>query len=57
MKLSGPFSSGDKLGPVTNGANALKSFPTFSSFNIELPGFSLRLSTFVPFLLGRCASA
>ena len=25
----------DKLGPVTNGANALKSFPTFSSFNIE----------------------
>ena len=42
----------DKLGPVTNGANALKSFPTFSSFNIELPGFSLRLSTFVPFLLG-----
>ena len=42
----------DKLGPVTNGANALKSFPTFSRFNIELPGFSLRLSTFVPFLLG-----
>ena len=42
----------DKLGPVTNGANALKSFPTFSSFNIELPGFALRLSTFVPFLLG-----
>ena len=25
----------DRLGPVTNGANALKSFPTFSSFNIE----------------------
>ncbi len=42
----------DKLGPVTNGANALKSFPTFSSFNIELPGFTLRLSTFVPFFLG-----
>ena len=42
----------DKLGPVTNGANALKSFPTFSSFNIETAGgFSLRLSTFVPFLL------
>ncbi len=38
----------DKLGPVTNGANALKSFPTFSSFNI--PG-GLRLSTFVAFLL------
>ena len=42
----------DKLGPVTNGANALKSFPTFSSFNIETAGFNLRLSTFVPFLLG-----
>ena len=41
----------DKLGPVTNGANALKSYPTFSSFNIELPGFTLRLSTFVPFFL------
>lgn len=38
----------DKLGPVTNGANALKSYPTFSSFNI--PG-GLRLSTFVAFLL------
>ena len=25
----------DALGPVTNGANALKNFPTFSSFNIE----------------------
>ena len=43
----------DKLGPVTNGANALKNFPTFSSFNIETAsGFSLRLSTFVPFFLG-----
>ena len=42
----------DKLGPVTNGANALKSFPTFSSFNIETAGLNLRLSTFVPFLLG-----
>lgn len=38
----------DKLGPVTNGANALKSFPTFSSFN--LPS-GLRLSIFVAFLL------
>lgn len=38
----------DTLGPVTNGANALKSYPTFSSFNI--PG-GLRLSTAVAFLL------
>lgn len=37
----------DKLGPITNGANALKNFPTFSSFN--LPG--LKLSIFVAFLL------
>lgn len=37
----------DKLGPVTNGANALKSFPTFSSFNLP----NLRLSIFVAFLL------
>ena len=43
----------DALGPVTNGAKALKSFPTFSSFNIENADGDvvLRLSTFVPFLL------
>ena len=43
----------DRLGPITNGANALKSFPTFSSFNIENANGEvvLRLSTFVPFLL------
>ena len=43
----------DRLGPVTNGANALKSFPTFSSFNIENANGEvvLRLFTFVPFLL------
>ena len=43
----------DKLGPVTNGANALKNFPTFSSFNIENADgvVVFRLSTFVPFLL------
>ena len=43
----------DKLGPVTNGANALKSFPTFSSFNIKNAAgeVTLRLSTFVAFLL------
>ena len=43
----------DRLGPVTNGANALKSFPTFSSFNIENANGEVvfRLSTLVPFLL------
>ena len=43
----------DKLGPVTNGANALKNFPTFSSFNIENASGQVvfRLSVFVPFLM------
>ena len=43
----------DALGPVTNGANALKNFPTFSSFNIENANGEVvfRLSTLVPFLL------
>ena len=43
----------DPLGPVTNGANALKNFPTLSSFNIQDGSGKvlLRLSTFVPFLL------
>ena len=42
-----------KLGPVTNGANMIKSFPIFSSFNItnEAGKTVLRLSTFVPFLV------
>ncbi len=41
------------LGPVTNGANMIKSFPTFSSFNIKGADGStvLYLSTFVPFLV------
>ena len=41
------------LGPVTNGANMIKSFPTFSSFNIKGVNGStvLYLSTFVPFLI------
>jgi len=50
----------DKLGPVTNGANALKNFPTFSSFNIQNANGEtvLRLSTFVAFLLaGVCVAA
>lgn len=43
----------DKLGPVTNGANALKNFPTFSSFNLTNGSGEtvLRLSTFMAFLL------
>jgi branched-chain amino acid transport system permease protein len=42
-----------KLGPVTNGANMIKSFATFSSFNItdSAGNTVLRLSTFVPFLI------
>ena len=42
-----------KLGPVTNGANMIKSFPTFSSFNITNAegDIVLRLSTFVPFFV------
>ena len=41
------------LGPVTNGANMIKNFPTFSSFNITGAGGKviLRLSTFFPFLV------
>ena len=43
----------DKLGPVTNGANMIKSFPTFTDFNIKDAGgrVVLRLSTFFPFLV------
>ena len=41
-----------KLGPVTNGANMIKSFPTFSSFNVKSNGATvLYFSTFVPFLV------
>ena len=42
-----------KLGPSTNGANMLKNFPTFTDFNITNAAgkVTLRLSTFVPFLL------
>ena len=41
------------LGPITNGANMLKSFPTFADFNIKNASGEviLRLSTFMPFLL------
>ncbi len=42
-----------KLGPITNGANMIKNFPTFTSFNITNAAGKvvLRLSTFVPFLI------
>ena len=41
------------LGPVTNGANMIIKFPTFSSFNIKNASGEvvLRLSTFIPFLI------
>ena len=41
------------LGPITNGANMIKGFPTFSNFNIKDASGQvvLRLSTFVPFLV------
>ena len=40
------------LGPVTNGANMIKSFPTFTSFNIKVGGKTvLYLSTFFPVLI------
>ncbi len=41
-----------KLGPVTNGANMIKNFPTFSSFNIKVGGkVVFYLSTFFPILI------
>ena len=42
-----------KLGKVTNGANMIKGFPTFTNFNITNASGAtvLRLSTFVPFLI------
>ena len=41
-----------KLGKITNGANMIKGFPTFSDFNITSGSQTiLRLSTFVPFLI------
>jgi len=41
------------LGPITNGANMIKEFPTFSDFNIKNAAgrVVVRLSTFVPFLV------
>ena len=47
-----------KLGKITNGANMIKGFPTFTSFNItDGSGQVLfRLSTFVPFLVSSITS-
>ena len=41
------------LGPITNGANMIKGFPTFADFNIKNSSGQvvLRLSTMVPFLV------
>ena len=41
-----------KLGPVTNGSNMLKDYPTFNDFNITLAnGRTLYLSTLMPFVI------
>ena len=41
-----------KLGPVTNGSNMLKDYPTFNDFNITLAsGRTLYLSTLIPFVI------
>ena len=41
-----------KLGPVTNGSNMLKDYPTFNDFNITLAnGQTLYLSTLIPFVI------
>ncbi len=40
------------LGPVTNGSNMLKDYPTFNDFNITLAnGQTLYLSTLMPFII------
>ncbi|MCQ2486117.1 MAG: branched-chain amino acid ABC transporter permease [Clostridia bacterium] len=43
----------DKLGKVTNGANALRGYPTFADFNIkdDIGRIVFRLSSFVPLLI------
>ena len=40
-----------KLGPITNGSNLLKSFARTSKFKLVLGGTKLTLSTFVPVLI------
>ena len=43
----------DKLGKVTNGANALRGYPTFADFNIkdDMGRIVFRLSSFIPLLV------
>ena len=43
----------DKLGRVTNGANALRGYPTFADFNIKdsMGRIVFRLSSFIPLLV------
>ena len=43
----------DKLGKITNGANALRGYPTFSDFNItdDIGRVVFRLSSFIPILI------
>ena len=41
----------EKLGPVTNGSNLLKSFERSSTFQLNLGSTTLSLSTFVPVLI------
>ena len=40
-----------KLGPITNGANPLKSFVRIADFELEVGGTVISLSTFVPVLM------
>ncbi len=40
------------LGPITNGSNLLKSFPTFHDFVFQIGGRSVYFSTLFPFLIG-----
>ena len=40
-----------KLGPITNGSNLLKSFARTSKFKLAVGGLKLTLSTFVPVLI------
>ena len=40
-----------KLGPVTNGANPLKSFVRIADFELEVGGAVISLSTFIPVLM------